>query len=209
MEAKKLMASPHRFIILFVVIAFAFLLLPLSQIFPLYYSGQDSPRLPDQEKVKKVLQAIEEIEKAQIDGSRSVRRSLTLSESELNAYIAYRIITDPLELIRELELRLLDNNRFEGKAVFDLSQENLPHFIPPKATLFFAASFRVEGGRIYFTFRQIFLGAQELSVDFVSEMIKALAIAHNEPPEGLNRSFELPFGIKDIKSKKGFAIFYY
>ncbi|GEM_PF-502353 len=161
------------------------------------------------EKIQKVLQAIETVQQAQQESGRRSLKSLILTESELNAYIAYRVVTDPIDLLQGLELKLLDDNRLEGKAVFDLRQENLPSFIPKVAPVFFAASFRVEAGRIFFSFHKIYLGTQELAVDFVSEMIKAIAIAHNAPAEGLNRSYELPFGLKDIKSKKGLAIFYY
>lgn len=161
------------------------------------------------EPLKKVFQAIEELEKAQRGASPATLRSLSLTEEELNAYIAYRIATDPVELLKELQLKLLDGNRFEGKAVFDLSQENLPAVVPKEAPLFFSASFTVSGGKVHFVFHKIFLGTQELAVDFVSEMVRMIAQAHNAPAEGLNRSYDLPYGIKDIKSKKGRAIFYY
>lgn len=160
-------------------------------------------------KVQRVLAIIAQMEKAKLDPQSRPLQQVVITEDELNAYIAYRIKTEPIEMLQELQLKLFEGNYLEGRAVLDLSQENLPDFIPKSALLFFAASFRVEKGKIYFDFKKIFLGPQELPVDFVSEMIKQIAVAHGEPPEGLNRAYDLPFGIKDIKSKKGLAIFYY
>lgn len=172
-------------------------------------SGQESSRLNLDERLKKVFQAIEKLEKAQLDKSHPATRSLSLTDEELNAYIAYRIATEPVELLKELQLKVLDGQRFEGKAVFDLSQENLPAVVPKEAPLFFSASFNVEGGKVHFFFHKIFLGTQELAVDFVSEMVRLIAMAHNAPAEGLNRSYDLPYGIKDIKTEKGKVIFFY
>ncbi len=163
----------------------------------------------EQAKLQKVLQTIEMIEKANLDPKPRPLKQAILTEDELNAYIAYRLRTEPVELLQELRLKLLDDNHLEGKAIFDLSQENLPSFFPKIAILFFSTIFRIQEGKISFEFKKVFLGSQELSIDFVSEMIKQIAIAHNALPEGLNRSYDLPFGIKDIKSKKGLAIFYY
>lgn len=163
----------------------------------------------EQANLQKVLQAIEMIEKATLDTQPRPLKQVILTEDELNAYIAYRLRTESVEWLRELQLRLLNDNRFEGKAVFDLSRENLPNFMPKMMVLFFSAIFRIQEGQIYFEFKKVFLGSQELSVDFVSEIIKQIALAHKAPPEGLNRSYDLPFGIKDIKSRNGLAIFYY
>jgi len=171
--------------------------------------GQQNFSGEDQAKVQKVLQIIERLEKEALEPQPRPWKEVVLTEEELNAYIAYRLRTDRVEMLQDLQIKLLDNNLIEGKAVFDLSGENLPDFVPRTAVVFFSTVFRVEGRRIYFDFKKIFLGPQELSVNFVSEMIKQIAIAHQAPPEGLNRSYDLPFGLKDIKSRKGLAIFYY
>lgn len=172
-------------------------------------AGQQGLIGEEQTKLQKVLQTIEMMEKANLDPQPRSLKQVVLTEDEINAYIAYRLRTEPVEWLQELQLRLFNDNRLEGKAVFDLSQENLPNFIPKMAVLFFSAIFRIQEGKIYFEFKKVFLGSQELSIDFVSAMIKQIAIAHNAPPEGLDRSYDLPFGIKDIKSKNGLAIFYY
>jgi len=171
--------------------------------------GQNNFSQEDQAKVQKVLQIIERLEKEALVPQPRPWKEVVLTEEELNAYIAYRLKTDRVEMLQDLQIKLLDNNLIEGKAIFDLSGENLPDFVPRMAVVFFSTVFRVEGGRIHFDFKKIFLGPQEISVDFVSEMIKQIAIAHQATPQGLNRSYDLPFGIKDIKSRKGLAIFYY
>lgn len=171
--------------------------------------GQQNFSGEDQAKVQKVLQIIERLEKEALEPQPRPWKEVVLTEEELNAYIAYRLRTDRVEMLQDLQIKLLDNNLIEGKAVFDLSGENLPDFVPRTAVVFFSTVFRVEGRRIYFDFKKIFLGPQELSVNFVSEMIKQIALAHQAPPEGLNRSYDLPFGLKDIKTRKGLAIFYY
>ncbi len=163
----------------------------------------------EQARIQKVLQTIEMMERAALDPKPRALKQVILTEEELNAYIAYRLRTEPVEWLQELQLKLLNDNCIEGKAVFDLSQENLPNFIPKKAVFFFSALFQVKENKIYFEFKKVFLGSQELNLDFVSEIIKQIALAHNAVPEGLNRSYDLPFGIKDIKSRKGLAIFYY
>ena len=171
--------------------------------------GQKKFAAEDQAKVQKVLKLIERLEKEALEPQPRPWKEVVLTEEELNAYIAYRLRTEQVEMLQDLQIKLLDNNLIEGKAVFDLSGENLPDFVPRTAVIFFSTVFRVEGGKIYFDFKKIFLGSQELPVDFVSEMIKQIALAHHAPPEGLNRSYALPFGLKDIKSRKGLAIFYY
>jgi hypothetical protein len=111
----------------------------------------------DQAKLQKVLQIIERLEKAALDSQPGPLREVVLTEGELNAYIAYRLRTDRVEMLQDLQIKLLDNNLIEGKAVFDLSGENLPDFVPRTAVIFFSTVFRVEGGRIHFDFKKIFL----------------------------------------------------
>ncbi|MCX7973148.1 MAG: hypothetical protein N3B16_01420 [Candidatus Aminicenantes bacterium] len=160
-------------------------------------------------KVKRVLEIIAQMEKANLSSQSRPLKEAIVTEDELNAYLAYRIKTEPLEMVQEVKLKLFEGNYIEGRVILDLNQEKLPDFVPKIAVLFFSATFKIESGKIYFDFKKIFLGAQELPVNFVSEIIKQIDLAHGNSPEGLNRSYVLPFGLKDIKSKKGLAIFYY
>jgi hypothetical protein len=160
------------------------------------------------EEARRVLRAIEMITAESASGGEPQRRIL-ITESELNSYIAFRIETEKEEIMRELRLRLLDKNRIEGKIHIDLRGRKIPQFIRPEMNLYFAAEVLVSDRGVKIDIRKLFLEDEPIQPLVLDLIIAISAKLSGEPATSINDWYELPFGIKDIKTQKGRAFFYY
>jgi hypothetical protein len=161
------------------------------------------------EEAQKVLTAIAAVESATEQPWTGPRRSVTLSESELNSYIAYRIETEEEEIMRELRLKLLGKNEIEGKIHIDLRGQDVPRYIRPEMDVYFAADLLTENGRVKIDIKELFVGDEPIQ-PFILDLVMAIsARLRNEPATSLSDWYELPYGIKEIKTEKGKATFYY
>jgi DNA-binding ferritin-like protein (Dps family) len=161
------------------------------------------------EEAQKVFQAIDKliIENQQPwDGP---PREILITESELNSYIAYRIETEKEEIMKELKLKLFEMNRIEGKIHFDLRGQDIPQFIRQEMDIYFAADLEVANGKAKLNLKEIFLNEQPIQ-PLVLDLIIAISARINKlEASSINDWYELPYGIKDIKTQKGTATFYY
>jgi len=160
-------------------------------------------------EVEKVLMAIEKIESESAKEPLSSERSVTLTESEINSYIAYRIESEKEEILKELQLKMFDQNRLEGKAVIDLSGRKIPPFLKPRMTLLFSADLFVQEAKTRLEFRELFLEEQKIQPFILDAIIDLAVRLSGEEPVNLREGIELPYGIKNIKTEKGRAVFYY
>jgi len=160
-------------------------------------------------EAQKVLNAIDKlILETQQPWSGSWREIL-ITESELNSYIAYRIEAEKEEIMKGLMLKLFEMNKIEGKIHIDLRGQNIPQFIRPEMDVYFAADLVVADGKVKVNLKEIFLGDQPIQ-PFVIDLIIAISAKLDKvEASSINDWYELPYGIKDIKTQKGSAIFYY
>lgn len=161
------------------------------------------------EEALKVFQAIERVEAESSQPWKGPLREIVVTESELNSYIAYRIETESEEIMKELRLNLFDKNKIEGKIRIDLRGQKIPQFIRPDLNFYFAADVLVSNGLVKIDVKELFLGDEPIQLQLLDMIIAISAKLSNEEPTSINDWYELPYGVKDIKTQKGKAIFLY
>lgn len=157
----------------------------------------------------KVLKAIERIEREQSIGNKHSLREIIITESELNSYIAYRIEIEKEEIMRELHLKLFKGNKIEGKILIDLKGQELSKFLRPQMSLYFGGKLEVKNGVARVNIKELFLEEQRIEPMILELIISIAAKIENTEPWSINDWYVLPYGIKDIKTHRRKAIFYY
>ena len=161
------------------------------------------------EEAQKVLLAIDKIEGETQQPWSGPLRSITITESEFNSYIAYRIETEKEEIMKELRLNFFKNNKIEGMVHIDLRGQDIPSFIRPEMDIHFAAGVLTKNGLVKIDIKQLFLEGEPIQPLILDLVIAISARINNEKATSLNDWYELPYGVKDIKTEKGQATFYY
>ena len=157
----------------------------------------------------KVIGLIDKIQREQIEKGGTELRNVVVTESELNSYFAFRIETEKEEIMKELRLKLFEENKIEGKVVIDLKGQKLPDFLPPKMTFYLGGKLEVEQGRARLVLKKLFLENQAIQPMVLDIVIFIGSKIQNTEPFSLKDWYELPYGIKDIKTQQGKATFYY
>jgi hypothetical protein len=161
------------------------------------------------DRALKVIAALERLEAdVSLPKPRSPQ-SYTVTESDLNAWIAYRVATEMGKFVRSIELRLLDDNRAEGKIAIDLSGSPASVLLPSRADFFFSARGETKDGKIRITMDSLFLGTQRLSPAFIDTVISVVAGLQGQPATSLKDWYPLPYGIRRLQSRPGRLICYY
>ena len=132
-----------------------------------------------------------------------------MTESELNSYIAYRIESEKEDIMKELRLKFLENNKIEGMVVIDLRGQALPKFLPPQMTFFLGGILEVDGKWVRINLKHLFLENQRIQPEILDLVIFIGSRIQNSEPFSLEDWFELPYGIKDIKTQERGIVFYY
>lgn len=171
----------------------------------LFLDAQDYS-LPE---VQKVLRAIEKILSEQSGRNEISLKKIIITEKELNSYIAYRIEKENEEIMRELRLKLFKGNKIEGKILIDLRGQRIPVFFRPQMNLYFEAIVHVKNGYVRFDIKELFLEGQPIQPMILDLIISIASKLENEEPISMKDWFELPYGIKDIKTHPAKASFYY
>ena len=161
------------------------------------------------QEARKVLAAIDRIEAETQQPWAGPLRSFTISESEFNSYIAYRIENEQEEIMKELRLKLLDNNKIEGKIHIDLRGQDIPGFIRPEMDVFFAADLLASNGQAKVDMKELFLGDEPIRPMILDLVMAISARLNNVKATSINDWYELPYGIKEIRTEKGKATFFY
>lgn len=162
--------------------------------------------------VEEALKVLTLIQKIQIERGMNPSGELLkveITESELNSYIAHRIVTEKEEVMKDLRLKVFPENRVEGKMYFDLRGEDFPKVLRPEMTFYFEAVLNVEGGRAQLKIKELFLEQQRIEPALLDLVMYIAAKVSGNESGSINDWYLLPFGIKDIQTQKGLAIFYY
>lgn len=179
--------------------------------FPFVLSRQDTSSAQNYslEEALRVLQAIERVEAESSQPWGGPLREIVVTESELNSYIAYRIETENEEIMKELRLKIFDKNRIEGKILIDLRGQKIPQFIRPDLNFYFSADVLVSNGLVKIDVKEVFLEDEPINLQLLDMIIAISARLSGEEPTSINDWYELPYGIRDIKTQKAKAIFFY
>ena len=163
------------------------------------------------QEVKKVLNLIRRIqnENAFSEKHGSNLRTVEVTESELNSYIAYRIDTENEEILKDLRLKLFKGNKIEGKIFIDLKKQNVLKILRPQMNIFFGAKVQNKENMIKIDVNDLFIEGQRVQPILLDFIILVASKIEGVEAWSLNDWIELPYGIKDVKIAKGKAVFYY
>jgi len=136
-------------------------------------------------------------------------RSIVFSEQELNSWLACLLAADSKNALRELALKLFDDNEVEGKAFVDLSGASLPLGLKPRMNIFFAGRVIVHAGAARIELSKLFFEGQSIPVSLVDMVIAAAAKFGKSEAGSILDSVALPRGLRDLRSRKGQLILFY
>jgi hypothetical protein len=149
----------------------------------------------------KVFRAIETIKEAPPPSAGGLRR-ISVSERELNAYIAFRIENEKEEMMKELSLKLMDEQKLEGKLVLDLRGAKISSLLPDRATFFFAARLEAGDGKARIRLDKLFLEQQPIQPVVIDLILLFASRKDNAVPSSLNEWIDLPIGIRELRTDK-------
>ena len=178
----------------------------LILFFSLLSSGVQKYSLTE---AKKVLNAIEEMESKQSSEEKNIIKEIVITESEFNSYVAYRIEKEKAEILKELRFKFFNRNKIEGKMFIDLEGHKAPKFLKSKMTLYFGGKLEVKDGLARFKMKDLFLEGQRIKVMVIDLILYIQAKIEKSEPQSIKDWFEIPYGIKDIRVRRGKAVFYY
>lgn len=157
----------------------------------------------------KVCGHIEKLQAAQLKEYSGPLREIIVTEIELNSYIAYLIDIDKEDVMKELRLKIFADNRIEGKIFIDLRGLKLPKILRPEMNFYFGANLDIKEKKIRVNIDKLFLEDQEIN-KMILDMVIYVASKINDTESGsISDWYVLPFGIKDIRTKTGEALFFY
>jgi hypothetical protein len=160
-------------------------------------------------KALRVQSLIEKIQQEQLARTTAGLGTVTVTESELNSYIAYRIESEKEVVMKELSLKLLDKNRIEGKIGLDLRGQRLAFFLRPELNFYFEATIISREGKARLEIKQLFLEEQQVQSALLDLAISIAARLSHSKASSLDDWYELPYGLKSLETRRGQLIVTY
>ncbi len=136
-------------------------------------------------------------------------RSLTFTEAEFNAYIAFRLADTNEPYVKAAELKLLAGNAFEGRVAIDLGKPQAAGFLPQKQDLLFAGRFESREGQIRVELDKLYLGTQSISPALIDLVIELVSRLQGVEPTSLKDWYDLPRGVDRLEARKGQVVIVY
>lgn len=161
------------------------------------------------EEALKVIKLIDKTQLEQLEKESDEIRKVEVTESELNSYIAYRIEVEQEDIMKELKLKLLDGNKIEGKIFIDLRGQNLPKILKPRMTFYMGGQLEVEKAKVRLNLKDLFLENQRIQPAVLDLVIFIGSKIQGTESFSMSEWWDLPYGIKNIKTGQGKALFYY
>lgn len=161
------------------------------------------------QEVAKVLRAIDRVERETAKPTKRPLKKISITESELNSYIAYLVETKHEKYLKELRLKLLRKNKVEGIVLIDLRGERVPEFLRPQMTLYFGGKLEANDGLVRFILKDLFLEEQRIDPKVLDFIIAFAAKIGNYEAWSINDWWELPHGIKNVETESHKAVFFY
>ncbi len=153
-------------------------------------------------RAEKVVAALRTIE-AEQGRADAGQRAVSFTEAEFNAWIAYRLVEEKEPYVKSAELKLLADDRVEGRIVLDLGRGQGGGLLAPRQDLFFSARFETRAGRIRIDMDSLFLGTQKMSPAVIDAVIALVARLQGAEPTSLRDWYDLPPGVLKLETKPG------
>ena len=130
-------------------------------------------------------------------------RTQAVSDDDLNAYIACRLCDDREPVMKELRLKLLEGNRFEGMTVLDLEGADLPAPLRGRLDVYFAGRLETEAGAVRLDIGTFFINGQKVRPEILDVVISVGSRLSGTEPFSLRDWYILPYGLRDLAVDRG------
>ena len=157
----------------------------------------------------KVLSFLAKIQTGSPERDNVSVRERDFTESELNSYIAYRIETERSDIMKVLRLKLFEKNRIQGEIFIDLTGQKIPAFLKPKMILYFEGVLTARDGRARLDFQKLFLDSQQVPPLLLDGIIYVASKLGKSDAGSINDWYELPSGIRELRTEPGLVRVYY
>jgi hypothetical protein len=160
-------------------------------------------------RAARVFSALDAIrEEARSMTGRDPRRMM-ITEDEINAYIACRIADENEPALKDLRLKLLGENTFEGLAAIDLGGAPAAGAFRGRMTLLFRGRVESGAGRVRLEIDDIFCEGQRIQPDLLDFLILMGSRLTGNEPFSLKDWFELPEGVRGLEVGRGALVAVY
>lgn len=136
-------------------------------------------------------------------------RQAVITQSELNAYIVYRLNREKNPIIKSLEVVLLDNGRIRGKIRFDPDKMAFLKLLDSKLKFDFDGRLQTRDGAGKLELISLHLNGQSMPPRALDPVLAAVALYYGNEPGGIDDWYELPQGIRRIAVSRAKMVLYY
>lgn len=157
----------------------------------------------------RVSQLIQTISNTPPAAAGDTPRSVKVKEREINAYIAQRIKQENEKILKQLEIKLLDDNRIKGSVGFDLTGLNMLNLLPEQLDFRFDGRLEAQDRKARFNVQSLHLDDQLIQPAVLDMVIAAIAGIYGTQPSSVNDWYVLPYDIQRVDVRKGMATIYY
>ncbi len=158
---------------------------------------------------QRVFDAFAELKRAGSLPASHPPRTVVITESDLNAYVQYRIVAEKSQVLRDLRLKFLADNKVEGMMALDLSRIGAPPLLSPKLNFFFSGRLLTQGSQIKFDVDSLFLDYKAVPVFLLELAFYIAAKTQKHGLAGLADWYKLPAGVQSVGAEAGRIIFRY
>ncbi len=160
-------------------------------------------------RAARVFSALDAIREEARTTTGRVPRRITIAEEEINAYIACRIADEKEPVLKDLRLKLLAANAFEGLAAIDLGGAPGAGMFGGRMTLVFRGRVESAAGRVRLHLENIFCEGQRIQTDLLDFLIVMGSRLTGNEPFSLKDWFDLPEGIRGLEAERGTLVALY
>lgn len=160
-------------------------------------------------KAERVFSALDAMRNGAPGIPAGTSRRMTISEDDLNAYIACRIADENEPVLKDLRLKLLDGNAFEGLAAIDLGGTSAAGPFRGRMTLLFRVRVESASGRARLAFDDVFCEGQRIQPDLLDLLILVGSRLTGNEPFSLKDWFSLPEGVRRLEVGRGAVVAVY
>lgn len=136
-------------------------------------------------------------------------RTEAVAEDDLNAYIACRLFDDQEPVMKELRLKLLSGNRFEGMTVLDFTGVDLPGLLRGRLDVYFAGRLETQGGAVRLDIGTFFINGQKVRPEILDAVISIGSRLSGTEAFSLRDWYILPYGLRDMAVEEGRLLAFY
>jgi len=187
----------------------SFVALFLASTFAVAVGAPAARQIPSHDAAQRVLKALDRIQAESLAAPSARLRRSEFDEGDVNAYIAFRLAEEKEDVLKELKLKLFGENKVEGMARIDLTGRKVPAFIKPRMNLYFEGLLVVRGPQARLDIRRLFLEGQEIPLLVLDALIDIAVKLGKADAESIRAWVDLPYGIKDLKTRAGGLALYY